>query len=72
MTLKELYDEQFSNVGFIGVCETDENDNVKPIYPEYADEFLETNGDMEVKGYCYSKKHDCLVVTSDESINLKQ
>ena len=62
MKLKELCKKEFKKVQFLGVYETDENGNVKPIYPDYADELLETHGDMEVKDYTYSQKHDCLVV----------
>lgn len=62
MKLKELYKKEFKKVQFIGVYEEDENGNPKPIYPDYADEYLETHGNMEVKDYQYSQKYDCLVV----------
>ena len=62
MKLKDLYEKEFKGVKFIGVYELDDKGNPKQIYPDYADEYLETHGDKEVKDHAYSKKHDCLVV----------
>lgn len=58
MTLNKLYKEQFKKVPMIGIYEGPN----KQIYPEYADEILETHGDLEVKDYCFSEKHNVLVV----------
>lgn len=66
MTLKELVETKYPKVTFIGFYEEDENGNVKSIYPEYADEILETHGNIEVVDHYYSKKHDCLVVSLAE------
>ena len=63
MLLKKLVKEKFKEVGFI----VEYQKNTK-LYPEYADEFLETNGDREVNGYQYSKKYDVLVVSFKEEV----
>ena len=62
MTLKELHKTKYPKVKFIGIYTKDSNGNVNPIYPEYADEMIETHGDKEVKDYQYSEKHKVLVV----------
>lgn len=47
---------------FIGIYEEDEKGNPKPIYPEYADELLETHGELIVKDYKYVQNKNVLVV----------
>lgn len=66
MTLKELYETKYANVAFIGLYETDKNGKVVPIYPEYADEMLETHGDKIVDEHFYSAEKDVLVVILKE------
>ena len=58
MKLKELYKKEFKKVPFIGIYEG----KGKSIYPEYADELLETHGDMEVVDYLYIENKNTLVV----------
>ena len=58
MTLKELHKTKYPNAPFIGVFERPE----KFIYPDYADEVLETHGDKEVINYNYQEKKGVLIV----------
>lgn len=58
MTLRELYEQDYPEVMWIGVYE---GPRVK-IVPDYADEYLETHGDYEVIGHAYDPIHDVLVV----------
>ena len=60
MTLKELHNTKYQKVGLIGIF--DPNNPTKPIYPDYADELIETHGDKEVTDHMYSTKKDVLVV----------
>lgn len=66
MKLKELAEEVFKGKNLvtqsIGFYTEDENGKPNPVYPDYADEILETHGEWEVKDYYYSDKHQCLVV----------
>ena len=66
MKLKELAEEVFKGknieIQSIGIYTEDEKGNPNPIYPEYADELLETHGELEVEDSFYSEKHQCLVV----------
>ena len=62
MTLKELYEQKYKDVPYIGFLEYDENRKIKPIFADYADEILETHGEYTVKGECYSTQTDTLVV----------
>lgn len=55
MTLKELYESKYSHIEFIGLWEYDENGYVKDVYPDYADEILETHGNMIVKDHTISQ-----------------
>ena len=60
MTLKELHETKYPKVDMIGTF--DPNNPTKPIYPEYADELIETHGDKEVVDHTYSEKRRVLVV----------
>lgn len=70
MKLKELAEEVFKSKNIetqsIGIYTEDEKGNPNPIYPEYADELLETHGELEVEDSFYSEKHQCLVVALKE------
>ena len=66
MTLKELYEQKYKNVPYIGFLEYDENGKIKKIYPDYADEILETHGERVVKNEYYSKAKHVLVVELKE------
>ena len=66
MTLKELYNQKYRNVAYIGFLEYDENGKIKKIYPDYADEILETHGEYIVKEEYYSKSKDTLVVKLED------
>ena len=80
MTLSEKVKEMFGdNIAdkFIGEYKTNEVGDVLPIYPEFADEFLETHGDLEIDpDVYYSKKKKTLVVefkkTLEEHYNKKE
>ncbi len=64
MILKEIAEKEFGdNIGggFIGFYEEDENGNVKPIYPDYADEIIETHGEKEVIDYRFLSDRNILV-----------
>lgn len=60
MTLEELYKKKYPKVDMIGMF--DPNSPTKPIYPEYADELIETHGTKEVVDHMYSDKKGVLVV----------
>ena len=62
MTLKELYNQKYRNVAYIGFLEYDANGKIKPIFADYADEILETHGEYIVKEEYYSTQTDTLVV----------
>ena len=62
MTLKELYEQKYKDVPYIGFLEYDENGKIKPIFADYADEILETHGEYIVKEEYYSESKDTLVV----------
>lgn len=72
MTLKEKVKEMFGDDiqdKFIGVYEGDENGEVKPIYPDFMDEMLETHGDLEIDpDVYYSEKKKTLVVEFKETL----
>ena len=73
MTLAEKVKEVFGDDirdKFIGEYNVDEVGNVLPIYPEFADELLETHGDLEIDPdlVFYSKKKKTLVVKFKETI----
>ena len=72
MTLAEKVKEMFGNDiqdKFIGVYEEDESGGVKPIYPEFMDEMLETHGDLEINpDVYYSEKKKTLVVEFKETL----
>ena len=58
MTLRELVETKYPHVSMIGIYEGPD----KTIYPDWADEYLETHGDYEVVDHYYSEKKDVLVV----------
>ena len=60
MTLEELHKTKYPKVALIGIF--DPNNPTKPIYPDYADELIETHGDKEVVDHMYSDKKGVLVV----------
>ena len=66
MSLKELVKKVFKGKKireqFIGIYEEDEKGNPKPIYPEYADELLETHGELIVENYQFVQSKNVLVV----------
>lgn len=66
MTLKELYEQKYKNVPYIGFLEYDENGKIKKIYPDYADEILETHGECLVKGEYFSTSQNTLIVELQE------
>lgn len=66
MTLKELYEQKYKNVPYIGFLEYDKNGKIKKIYPDYADEILETHGECLVKGECFSASHNTLIIELQE------
>ena len=72
MTLAEKVKEMFGDDiqdKFIGIYEEDENGKVKPIYPDFMDEMLETHGDLEIDpDVYYSKEKKTLVVEFKETI----
>jgi len=61
MTLAELHKSQFNKVPFIGIYKEIDG-KAQPIYPEYADELLETHGKLEVKEYQFVASKNILVV----------
>ena len=66
MTLKELYEQKYKGVPYIGFLEYDENSKIKKIYPDYADEILETHGKCLVKEEYYSTSKNTLIVELQE------
>lgn len=69
MTVREVANATFNNDlsgGFIGLYNTDENGNVLPIYPDFADEYVETHGDLPVKDYKYVESKNVLVIEIDK------
>lgn len=72
MTLAEKVKEMFGDDirdKFIGEYKTNEIGDVLPIYPDFADEFLETHGDLEIDpDVYYSEKKRTLVVEFKETI----
>lgn len=71
MTLKEKVKELFGNRvkdKFIGIYETDENGEIKPIHPDYMDEILETHGDLQIEDTDYLEEKKILVVEFKENL----
>ena len=72
MTLAEKVKEIFGDDirdKFIGEYNVDEVGDVLPIYPEFADEFLETHGDLEIDpDVYYNEKKKILVVEFKETM----
>ena len=73
MTVKEIASKVFDNdlkgesePNLIGFYEEDEKGNVKHIYPDFADEIVETHGDMLVKDYKYVESKNVLVIELDK------
>lgn len=62
MTLNKLYNKNYKDVPIIGIYEKDDQGRPLGIVPDYADEILETYGDMIVIDYIYSKENNCLIV----------
>ena len=65
MTLQKLVEQKFKDVPFIGIYEEIDG-KIQPICPEYADELLETHGEMEVKDYTYVGSKSTLVIEFKE------
>ena len=65
-TLKELTDRVFAGMDIreqqIGIYEG----KGKPIYPDYADEILETHGDYVVTDYAFSKDGILVVALTEK------
>ena len=66
MKLKELYNSKFSSVPFIGICEEDDKGRPAILILDFADEMLETHGDLEVDDYGYLQEKSCLVIKFKE------
>ena len=67
MNLKELTQQMFgNNIGdkMIGVWQGKD----KKIYPDYADEMLETHGDKNVVDYQYVENKKVLVVEFEQEV----
>ena len=66
MKLKKVAAEVFKDKDIktqsIGFYTEDENGTPNKIYPDFADEILETHGNKEVEYYEYSEQHQCLIV----------
>ena len=62
MILNELYNKDYKDVPMIGIYETDDQERPLGIAYDYADEILETHGNMTVVDYIYSKEDNCLIV----------
>lgn len=73
MTLSEKVKEMFGDDicdKFIGEYKTNEVGDVLPIYPEFADEFLETHGALEIDpDVYYIKEKRILVVKFKETLD---
>lgn len=61
MKLRDLYEKEKENAYYIGIYKG-KNQN---IYPDYADEMLETHGDLDVKEYVVND--GVLVVSFNEN-----
>ena len=69
LTVREVANATFGNdlsSGFIGIYGEDEYGNVMPIYPDFADEYVETHGNLSVKNYRYVKSQNTLVIEIDK------
>ena len=69
MTVREVANLTFGNdlsSGFIGIYSKDESGNISPIYPDFADEYVETHGNLRVKDYRYVKPQNTLVIEIDK------
>lgn len=67
MILKELVKQTFckkTDDKFIGIVEV-KNGVLQKCYPEFADECLETHGEMEVYCHYYAKSKKTLLVALD-------
>jgi len=65
MTVKECATQVLGtklNKSLIGFYTEDESGNPKPIYPDFADEIIETHGDLQVKDYKYVESKKVLVI----------
>jgi hypothetical protein len=64
MTVRDAYEDTLrfhSTIKFIGVF----NPATEEVIPEFADEYLETNADMEITDYQFSDQHECLIVFTE-------
>ena len=71
MTLRELLEEELEgsiNIAVlnIAVCVVDQDNVAHTDYIEYADELLETHGDIEVENYQYFPNKNLLAVVFKE------
>ncbi len=72
MTIKEVvnavFDSESIKNGLVGFYEEDKNGTPKNIYPEYADEIIETHGNDLVADYVYLDNHNLLVISLNSRI----
>lgn len=72
MTIKEVvnavFDSESIKNGLVGFYEEDKNGTPKKIYPEYADEIIETHGNDLVADYVYLDNHNLLVISLNSRI----
>lgn len=59
---KRVFEGKDIKTQYIGIYTENENGTPNKIYPDYADEILETHGKRKVTDYEYSETHQCLVV----------
>ena len=61
MTVRDAYEDTLrfhKEIKFIGAFDP----KTGQVVPEYADEYLETNADLEINDYQFSEAHQCLVI----------
>ena len=68
MKLKKLYNSKFSSIPFIGIYEEDDKGRPAIVIPDFADEILETHGDLEVDDYAYLQEESCLIIKFKEEL----
>ena len=61
-TLKEIYNEHYNNENAQFIALQKQGDDPENIIIDYADEFLETHGDIEVVSSRFIVNYNCLVV----------